>query len=40
LTSYFGALHTGDYILASKLYGGDTGLLQTWNPDIQNNLPN
>ena len=40
LTSYFGALHTGDYILASKLYGGDTSLLQTWNPDILNNLPN
>jgi hypothetical protein len=39
LRDYFAALHSGDYSLAAKLYGGDTNLLQTWNPDITNNLP-
>jgi len=39
LRDYLTALHTGDYILAAKLYGGDTSLLQTWNPDIANDLP-
>jgi len=34
LRDYLTALHTGDYVLAAKLYGGDTSLLQTWNPDI------
>lgn len=39
LRDYLTALHTSDYILGSKLYGGDTSLLQTWNPDITNDLP-
>jgi hypothetical protein len=40
LRSYLNALHTGDYPGASKLYAGDTSLLQTWNSDIPNaNLP-
>jgi len=39
LRDYLTALRTGDYILAAKLYGGDTSLLQTWNPDITNDLP-
>ena len=39
LTDYFTALHSGDYILGGKLYGGPTDLLQTWNPDIKNDLP-
>ncbi len=34
LLDYLVALHTGDYALAAKLYGGDTDLLETWNPDI------
>jgi hypothetical protein len=32
-------LNNGDYSLAAKLYGGDDSLLQTWNPDLSNNLP-
>ena len=36
LRAYLTALHTGDYIAAAKLYGGDTSLLQTWNSDIPN----
>lgn len=40
LRDYLIALHTGDYIFAAKLYGGDTSLLQTWNPDVpQDDLP-
>lgn len=39
LQDYLIALHTGDYILASTLYGGDASLLQTWNPDIGDDLP-
>ncbi len=39
LHDYLTALNTGDYILAAKLYGGDTSILQTWNPDILNDLP-
>jgi hypothetical protein len=39
LNEFFTALHSGEYILGAKLYGGDTSLLQTWNPDIQNDLP-
>jgi hypothetical protein len=39
LHDYLTALNSGDYILASKLYGGDISLLQTWNPDIGDNLP-
>ena len=34
LRAYLTALHTGDYVRAAKLYGGDTSLLQTWNSDI------
>ena len=36
LRNYLTALHTGDYVRAAKLYGGDTSLLQTWNSDIPN----
>ena len=36
---YLTALASGDYIQAAKLYGGDTELLQTWNPDIKDDLP-
>jgi hypothetical protein len=39
LRDYFTALNSGDYILAAKLYGGKLDLLQTWNPDIENDLP-
>jgi hypothetical protein len=39
LQDYFVALNSGDYVLASKLYGGDISLLQTWNPDIGDELP-
>ena len=35
LREYFTALNEGDYILGAKLYGGETELLQTWNPDIE-----
>ncbi|MBI5934548.1 MAG: hypothetical protein HY867_12660 [Chloroflexi bacterium] len=36
---YLTALATGDYIQGAKFYGGDTELLQTWNPDIKDDLP-
>ena len=39
LRDFLSALNTGDYVLAAKLYGGSTGLLQTWNPDVTDNLP-
>ena len=39
LRDYLTALNAGDYILGAKLYGGDTELLETWNPDITNDLP-
>ena len=39
LTMYFTALNAGDFILGAKLYGGDTELIQTWNPDIKDDLP-
>lgn len=39
LRDFLTALNTGDYILGAKLYGGDTELLQTWNPDIKDDLP-
>ena len=39
LRDYLTALNSGDYILGAKLYGGDTELLQTWNPDITGDLP-
>jgi len=39
LQDYLMALNSGDYILAAKLYGGDVSLLQTWNPDIGDDLP-
>jgi hypothetical protein len=39
LREYLTALNKGDYLLGAKLYGGDTELLQTWNPDITNDLP-
>lgn len=40
LSQFFGALNTGDYILAAKLYGGETTALETWNPDLsKDNLP-
>ena len=39
LTDYLVALHTGNYGLGAELYGGETSQLQTWNPDIANDLP-
>jgi len=39
LRDYFNALNKGDYILGAKFYGGDMELLQTWNPDIKDDLP-
>lgn len=39
LHDYLIALNSGDYILAAKLYSGDISLLQSWNPDIGDNLP-
>ncbi len=39
LRDYLNALNQGDFILGAKLYGGSTELLQTWNPDINNDLP-
>jgi hypothetical protein len=39
LRDYLTALNAGDYVLGAKLYGGDTELLQTWNPDLTDNLP-
>ena len=39
ISDFFAALNSGDYILAAKLYGGDTSILEDWNPDITNDLP-
>lgn len=39
LRDYLTALHIRDYVRGAELYGGDTDLLQTWNPDITNDLP-
>lgn len=39
LRNYLSALNEGDFILGAKLYGGSIELLQTWNPDINNDLP-
>ncbi|HXQ34499.1 MAG TPA: hypothetical protein VN843_10840 [Anaerolineales bacterium] len=39
LHDYLTALNTSNYVLGAELYGGDTSLLQTWNPDISNDLP-
>ena len=39
LQDYLMALNSGDYILAAKLYGGDISLLQSWNPDMGDDLP-
>jgi hypothetical protein len=39
LETYFKALNSGDFAQGAKLYGGPTDLLQTWNPDIKNDLP-
>lgn len=39
LEDFLNALNSGDFILGAKLYGGETELLETWNPDIQNDLP-
>lgn len=39
LQLYLTALAMGDYISGAKLYGGETDLLETWNPDIANDLP-
>lgn len=39
LRDFLTALNSGDYILGAKLYGGGTEILQTWNPDIKDNLP-
>lgn len=39
LENYLVALHDGDYARAANLYGGDTELLQAWNPDVGNDIP-
>ncbi len=39
LREFFAVLYAGDYVRGSELYGGDTQILQDWNPDIQNDLP-
>ncbi len=39
LQTYLKALNRGDYATAAGLYGGDTSLLRTWNPDVQGDLP-
>ena len=39
LRNYLIALNTGNYPLAAELYSGDTSLLQTWNPDVTNDVP-
>jgi len=39
LHDYLMALNSGDYTLAAKLYSGDISVLQSWNPDIRDNLP-
>ena len=39
LQDYLMALNSGDYTLAAKLYSGDISVLQSWNPDIRDDLP-
>jgi hypothetical protein len=39
LSEFLNALNSGDFILGAKLYGGETEILESWNPDVQNNLP-
>jgi hypothetical protein len=39
LREYLLALNSGDFVLAAELYGGDTSILQSWNPDIGDDLP-
>ena len=39
LREYLLALNSGDFVLAAELYGGDTSLLQSWNPDIGEDVP-
>lgn len=39
LDEYLTALNSGDFTLGAKLYGGETEVLEGWNPDITNNLP-
>jgi len=39
LHDYLMALNSGDYTLAAKLYSGDISVLQSWNPDIRDDLP-
>jgi hypothetical protein len=39
LYKYLNALNSEDYILAAKLYGGETEVLENWNPGLENNLP-
>ena len=39
LSEFLNAINSGDFILGAKLYGGDTEILQSWNPDIKNDLP-
>jgi hypothetical protein len=39
LHDYLMALNSGDFVLAAELYSGDTSLLQSWNPDIGDDLP-
>lgn len=39
LDEYLTALNSGDFILGAKLYGGETEILEGWNPDIKNDLP-
>ena len=39
LQDYLLALNSGDYVQAAKLYSGDVSLLQSWNPDVGEDLP-
>jgi hypothetical protein len=39
LLEYLTALNSGDFILGAKLYGGETEVLESYNPDIENDLP-
>ena len=39
LVDYLKSLNSGDFALAARLYGGPTDHLQTWNPEIKNDLP-
>ena len=38
LREYFAAMNSGNYALGAKLYGGPTDTLESWNPDITNDL--